>query len=110
MELQMRMLEDPVIRRRLLADTAARRLVTEMVPELPAEQRARMERILRDTAVAGAAGARVRRPAAKSPAKPARSRRPAARPTDPHSGHPAPAPAKRDSTPTDDHSHHPPSP
>ena len=114
LELQMRMLEDPVVRRRVLSDTAARRLVTEMLPGLTPEQRARTEQMLRDTVAAArparAAGARVRRPAAKSTAKPVRPRRPAAPSPDPHAGHTAPEPAKRDSTPADDHSHHPPSP
>ena len=74
--LYMRMLNDSVIRRRVLADTGLRRVMTEMLDELPAEHREHLESMLREpprsTAPSGPPqqrpGTRTRAPA-KPPAK-----------------------------------------
>jgi hypothetical protein len=128
MAMHMRMMADPVIRQRMMADTAMRRMMDDVMKTMATDQRDMMSRMMREPArPPGAAAARrpaARRPAARTPAKPAA--RPAARPEDPHAGHggaapgqpapakPAPAkpapkppakpPAKRDSMPGMDHS------
>ena len=67
MELHMRMLEDPVIRRRILADTAMRRMMSVMIQQMPAEHREHMESMLREpTTGAAMPAARTSRPAARS--------------------------------------------
>jgi hypothetical protein len=71
MELHMRMLEDPVIRQRILADTAMRRMMSSMIQEMPAEHRGHMESMMREP-VAGRAAS----PAARSPRPTARSTQP----------------------------------
>jgi hypothetical protein len=108
MELHMRMMSDPVIRDRIMADTAMRRMMQEMVTAMPAEHRGHMEAMMREAAPARSDRPTTTRP---SPARPANP--PTARPADPHAGHqmPAPkatpkkpAPAKKDSMPAIDHS------
>jgi hypothetical protein len=72
MQMHMRMLEDPVIRARMLADTALNRMMMEMLSEMPAEHRAQMERMMDAPAPARratAAPARSTRPAARTPAR-----------------------------------------
>jgi hypothetical protein len=97
--MQMRMLADTAIRRRVLADTALRRMAVEMLPMLSADQRARLEGMLRDTLRAPAPAPRRAVPPARSPAKPAAKplakpgAPPAAKP-DPHAGH-TPPPATK---------------
>ncbi|MGH7710759.1 MAG: hypothetical protein ACREOG_05720 [Gemmatimonadaceae bacterium] len=94
MQLHMRMMSDPVIRERIMADTALRRMLQEMMREMPAEHRDHME-------------AMMAKPSAKEPAKkPAATKR-----ADPHAGHKMPATkaapkpgAKKDSMPGMDHS------
>ena len=49
MEMHMRMLADTGIRRHMLADTALRRMSVEMLPMMPADHRAHVEAMLRDT-------------------------------------------------------------
>jgi hypothetical protein len=100
MDLYLRMMADPVVRERLMADTAMRRMMNEMMREMPAEHREHMQEMMRTPA-------------------PAPARPPTAKPTPPHAGHAAPSrtptpaksrpaakkPAKppRDSTPGMDH-------
>jgi hypothetical protein len=92
MQMQMRLLADPVIRRRMMADSTMRRLLTQMVDAMPAEHRAAMERTMRDSVPAPVARPRraagTRRPARRAPA----ARRP------------APKRPARDSMPGMDHS------
>ena len=102
MAMHMRMLADTGIRRHLLADTALRRMTVEMLQMMPADHRAQVEEMLRDTLRAPAPAARranparppAARPAARTPAKPPvkPATPPAAKP-DPHAGH-TPPPAK----------------
>jgi len=54
MEIHMRMLEDPVIRARIRADTALRRMMTEMMEGMPAGHRASMEQMLESGTSGGA--------------------------------------------------------
>ena len=66
MSLQMRMFADPVIRARVATDTALRRMVTEMIDQMPADHQAMMRRMLD----APANATEPKTPAAKpSPAK-----------------------------------------
>ena len=80
MSLQMHMLADPVIRARVATDTALRRMVTEMIDQMPADHQAMMRQMLdapasadsakapsTRTSAARKAGA-ARKPAAKKPA------------------------------------------
>jgi hypothetical protein len=88
--MHLRLLADPVIRGRMMADSATRRVVTEMLPSMPAAERARVESALRADARAAAAARRTapsrRRPRPSTP-------RPAPRPpADPHAGHDLPGP------------------
>jgi hypothetical protein len=77
MEMHHRMMADPVIRERIMADSAMRRMMTEMMGTTPSER-------------AGHAAPNRRPPAAppRPPARRDRPRRPAA--PDPHAGHGAP--------------------
>ena len=77
MDLHMRMMSDPVIRDRILADTALRRMMQEMMREMPAEHREHMDSMM-----------------AKPPAKPAAKKPAAKKPADPHAGHKMPAKKK----------------
>ena len=77
MELHMRMMADSVIRARVLADTAMRRMMTEMVEQMPAEHREHMREMLREWEAAPAAP--KARPAVKKPATP---KKPPAKPKD----------------------------
>ena len=47
MALSMRMMSDPEIRRRMMADTAMRRMMAEMVQQMPADHRELMEGMMR---------------------------------------------------------------
>ncbi|MEP7325587.1 MAG: hypothetical protein ABI836_06540 [Gemmatimonadota bacterium] len=47
MEMHQRMMQDPIIRRRVLADSALRRMMEDMMRDMPAEHRARMEEMMR---------------------------------------------------------------
>jgi hypothetical protein len=99
MDVHMRMMSDPVIRQRIMADSILLRMMQEMMREMPAEHRAHMEAMM-----------------AKPSAKPAAKKPAATKRADPHAGHnmptakPAPksAPkkpaAKKDSMPGMDHS------
>ena len=104
MELHMRMLADSVIRRRLAADTAMRRMMTDMMDDMPAEHRQRMQDMMNraEPAKTPAPAARSRRRAQPTPAKPAPAKqtppkttppKPAPeKPADPHAGHTPPPP------------------
>ena len=78
MELHMRMMADSVIRKRVLADTAMRRMMTEMIEQMPAEHREHMREMLREWEAAPAAAPKAR-PAVKKPATP---KEPPAKPKD----------------------------
>jgi hypothetical protein len=105
MELHERMMEDPVIRRRMLADTAMRRMMQTMMADAPAAHREHMERMMRE-ADAGRTTAPAARPRsshagrtradeakAKPPAKATRKRAtPEAPPAAKHGGHQMPMP------------------
>lgn len=91
MDLHMRMMSDPVIRDRIMADTAMRRMMQEMMREMPAEHRGHMEAMMRDAPPTRVAAPRAR--VAKPPAK-----KPAAKPA------PKVPAAKKDSMPGMDHS------
>jgi hypothetical protein len=101
MELHMRMMADPVIRERVMADTAMRRMMAEMMNQMPAEHREHMEEMMREA-----------RPAPRRTPAPAKKAAPAAKPADPHARHQPPAPktapkkpaVKKDSVPVMDHS------
>jgi hypothetical protein len=97
MELHMRMMEDPVIARRMMADTAMRRMMMDMMESMPAEHRTHMEQLMREASATRAAPSSRARPRAQ-PAT--RRRQPAARPADPHAGHrqPAARPAAKPAT------------
>jgi hypothetical protein len=88
MAMHMRMMADTGIRRHILADSALRRMMVEMMPMMPGAHREQMEQMLRDTVDAPASGVpqppSARRPPAKAPLKP-----PAKSPPkpDPHAGH-----------------------
>jgi hypothetical protein len=74
MDLHRRLMADPVIRDRIMADTAMRRMIQDMMRVMPAEHRQPME-------------AMMAKPSAKAPAKkPAATKR-----ADPHAGHNMPA-------------------
>jgi hypothetical protein len=106
MELHMRMLADPVIRTRLMADTAIRRMMTEMMDDMPAEHRQEMQDMLDRPARAEVPppAARPRGRAKPTPAKPA-----AAKPTPPKTTPAKPTPAKPEpAKPADPHAGHPP--
>ncbi len=106
MQLHMRMMNDPVISKRMMADTAMRRMMEDMMAQMPAEHRAQMKALMSEQMP----------PAKKAPAKARRAPRaapkPAAKPkpADPHGGHqmtppkPPPKKAKQDSMPGMDHS------
>ena len=131
MDLHMRMMADSVIRTRVMADTAMRRIMRDMATHMPAEHRAHMQQMLdeaeaRPTTVPvtksapSAASRRAAKPAAKPAARPAAkpaarpAPKPAAKPADPHAGHtmpPARPPARPQTPPpADPHAgHRPPS-
>jgi len=80
MDLHMQMMADPIIRRRVMEDTAMRRLMQEVMAEMPAEHQKHMRPMMRD-----------------DPKKPAQPRVPAPRPREPepkdsaaHRGHEVP--------------------
>jgi hypothetical protein len=50
MDFHMRMMADPIIRGRVMADTAMRRLMQEMMAEMPAEHRKHMRAMMKDDA------------------------------------------------------------
>ena len=80
MDLHMRMMADPEIRRRVMADTAMRRLMHEMMAEMPAEHREHMRTMMENDAKKHA------RPQAPTP----RPRKPEAEDSAAHRGHEMP--------------------
>jgi len=87
MQLHMSMMADPVISKRMMADTAMRRKMNDMMSAMPAEQRVQMEAMMRNAMPAAPAPAKARRaprPAPKPATKP--------KPADPHGGHQMPPP------------------
>ncbi|MBC7791450.1 MAG: hypothetical protein H7Z74_16005 [Anaerolineae bacterium] len=87
LQLYMNMLADPVIARRMMADTATRRMMQDIMETLPTERRLQMERMLREATPSSRAPAKPRH-APRATAKPATKSKPA----DPHGGHQMPAP------------------
>ena len=90
MDMQMRMLADTAIRRRILGDSILRRSLLEMIPSLPDGHRGRLEEMMRDTLQSPAPAKRPRpaqrertKPVTKTPAK--ETPKP-----DPHAGHKPP--------------------
>ncbi|MDQ3696806.1 MAG: hypothetical protein M3373_02105 [Gemmatimonadota bacterium] len=110
MQMHMRMMADPVVRERMMADTTMRRMMTEMMEHMPAEHREAMERMMREAPAARrGGGATPPRPRAR-PAQP--RAQPSTKPADPHAGHgqpprraPKPAP-KPEAKPADPHAGH----
>ncbi|MHB1223429.1 MAG: hypothetical protein ACYC2G_05195 [Gemmatimonadaceae bacterium] len=95
MELHMRMMADPAIRQRLMADSTMHRMMRTMMEDMPPEHREHMQRMMRRDS-SGSAGA-ARRPSAGAAPRAARRAAPVRPPThqpaaDPHAGHGAPAP------------------
>jgi hypothetical protein len=103
-EMHMRMMSDPVIRQRVMADTAMHRMMMESMQAMPAEHRQHMQSMMHGgDAGAGGSATPVRKDAAPDAARPAArpsagrrapaaraATRPAperARPADPHAGH-----------------------
>jgi hypothetical protein len=89
MAVHMRLLADPVIRERIMADTAMRRTVQEMMSSMPAEHREHIQQMMRDAERSAADP--PARPATKPVAKPPAKKPAAAKPADPHAGHQIPA-------------------
>ena len=79
-ELYLRMMADTVIRRRVLADSALRRLFVQSLEDLPREDRARLDRMLREAQVPGEGTRPSRPPPGPPPARP--STPPSKPPTD----------------------------
>ncbi|MGQ0539173.1 MAG: hypothetical protein ACT4R6_09530 [Gemmatimonadaceae bacterium] len=127
LDVHMRMMSDPVIRERILADTALRRMLQEMLREMPAEQREHIEAMMAKPAKEPARkppGTKPTDPHAEHKTAPATKAAPktvpkkpaATKPADPHAGHKMPATkaapkaapkkpaAKKDSMPGMDHS------
>ena len=116
MELHMRMLGDPAIRRRILADSALHRLMMEQVGAMPAEHRDHMMQLMHPpepkaspaSTKPAAAKARVTPPATraaptktraaptKTKAAPTKTKAPPTKTkaADPHAGHRPPAPTE----------------
>ena len=87
MQLHMRMMKDPVISRRMMADTAMRRMMQDMMKEMPAEHRVHMEEMMRNAASAARTPAKARRAPRTAPKPTAKPK-----PADPHGGHQMPPP------------------
>ncbi len=98
MDMHTRMMADPVIRRRMLADSAMRRMMAEMMSSMPASHRAEMDRMMSDS------GRAMRSPAGARGARGAGVRRPAAAPR--RTSPPKPKSPTKDSMPGMDHSKH----
>ncbi len=104
-QFHMRMLEDPVIRQRIVTDSAMRQMMTAVIQRMPAEHREHMEMMMREKPPAptppaarpATAGSRTARPAASGAA----TKPPATKPAAPK---PAAKPAAKDSMPGMDHS------
>ena len=77
MELHMRMMADPIIRQRVMADPGMRRLMRDMMAEMPAKHREHMRMMMEDNAKKQA---RPQRPAA-------RARKPEPKDSAAHQGH-----------------------
>ena len=97
MMLYTRLLADSVMRRRMMADTAAHRIIMETIDQMPAERehlRELMEAAHAEDAKAAAERPRTRSTPRRQPAKPASKpaaakpvAKPAPKPADPHAGH-----------------------
>ena len=100
MELYMRMMADSVIRKRIMSDTAMARLLMDMMAQMPAEDRAHMEAMMRE-----AEDASTRAKPSPSPRKSTAVRKPAAnRPAAKPATKPPVKPATKDTMPGMDHS------
>lgn len=103
MDMHMRMFADPVIRKRIAADTGLQSSIRSMIREMPAEHRSHMESMLEEVLVEGratnaapvkgSAAGTAKKPAA-STKRPAPAKTPPKKPVDPHAGHQMP-PAKK---------------
>ena len=113
MALHLRMMGDPVIRQRMMADTAMHRMMMQMMQQMPPEHRAHMQELMHADSARTAHGDHLMIPVAKQPAprraasprpaaRPA-ARRPAARPAAKPAPKPAPKPAAK---PVDPHAGH----
>jgi hypothetical protein len=101
MELYMRMMRDPVIRQRIMADTALHRMMMEVMRDMPPEHQEEMERMMRAPArpakpttkpsAAAAARPRTKQPA-RQPTKQATKQptKTKAKAADPHAKHKTP--------------------
>ncbi len=84
MQLHTRMMADPVIRQRIMADSAMRRMMQEMMREMPAEHRGHMDAMMREAPTQSVAPPRAK-------AKPTTKKAPPPKkPADPHAGHGTP--------------------
>ena len=100
MELHMRMLSDPAIRRRILADSALHRLMMERVNAMPAEHRQHMLQLMHPPepkappASTRPAAVKTKAPPPKPRAAPAKAKAPPTKTktVDPHAGHRPPTP------------------
>jgi hypothetical protein len=94
-ELYMLLLGDSATRARLLRDSTSRRLLREMLTDVPEEHRAHFEELLAAEPPPPAATRPPSQPARRPPAsaKPAQpTTKPAPKPADPHAGHGTPKP------------------
>ena len=80
MELPMRMLADPVIRRRIAADTALRRMMSEMIEQMPPDHQAMMREMMAAPAPADAVRTKSSPAPKAAPAKSGTANKPATPP------------------------------
>lgn len=95
-EMHMRMMRDPVIRERMMRDTAMHRMMMEMMRDMPAEHQREMERLMRDHTAEMRPGDSPRIPIVKDAAP--RSERPASRRATKQSPRPATKQSPRPAT------------
>jgi hypothetical protein len=79
MAMHMRMLSDPVIRARIAADTALRRMMTEMIAQMPADHRPMMQQMLNATPSKQGVGSRAAKPKTGTTKKASAAKPPAAK-------------------------------
>ena len=110
MEMHLRIMADPVMRERMMADTTLHRMMMDMIRDMPAEHREELERLMGHTATDSVrkvmtaprrtTGTQPSATATKKPTKPATkqsTKQPTKQPTktapkpDPHAGHKPPS-------------------
>jgi hypothetical protein len=84
MKLHLRMMADPVIRKRMMADTGMRRMATEMMDEMPAEHRGHLRQLSPKAAADTSAVTQPVPPRGAKRAGPRKPDKPATKPRDPH--------------------------